>query len=68
VVDKIPTIEGNLLTFRLICYFCLGKKIILAALYKRISNEQAAAGTTHTNFNVTWQILVNIKLIDQKKI
>jgi hypothetical protein len=41
VVQEIPSIEGILFTFKLICYFCPGsQKInILTAQYKQISRE-----------------------------
>jgi hypothetical protein len=42
VVHKIPSVEGNLFTFGLICYFCPGsQKIkIMTSKYKWISNKQ----------------------------
>jgi hypothetical protein len=40
VVHKIPSVEGNLFTFGLICYFCPGsQKKFSPAQDKGISNE-----------------------------
>ncbi len=37
---KTPSVEGNLFTFGLICFFCPGSQNNNILTYKRISNEQ----------------------------